>query len=225
MQGRANLAVAIMAIRELLEDTLRSGHVDAGVARALRLGLQGMGALWDALVSEEEGHDAYERDCADFFDSVPQPCVITDVNGIVRRANAAAAELFGVPVAALRRRPLDPGILSLPVKGLLRGACPARLQRGAEVVYLEVTVREMGRQRGRITGLGWLLRRVPASVQVYEQEKQPAQHGDVAEQVDARQVALVRVALQPEAVEDAGRRDGEHDQAERAEPPMPVEHH
>jgi PAS domain S-box-containing protein len=223
MAVRANLAVAIEAIRELLEEALRSRRADAATARALGFALQGLSALWDALVDEEANRDQNERDCAEVFESASEAYVITDLNGIVRRANSAAAQLFGVPVSALLRRPLDERIVSLPGDRLAREARLAYLRSGAEVVRLKLTVRELGRKRGRITGLCWSLRRVRPSAQPGEEQKQAAEHGEVAEEVDAREVALRRVALLPEAMEDRRRRDGEHDQAGDPERRVPVE--
>lgn len=236
MPVRANLAVAIAAIRELLEETLRSRRLDANAARALALALEGLGALWDAFSGQQEERDRNGRDCADFFDSAPEACVITDVNGVVRRANAAAAELFGVALPALPRRPLDAFLLSSPtdpmavrlLESISQGGNPPAIRwqtlilRGCELAPVEVSVREMGRMRGRVTGLCWLLRPAP-SVKPGEKQEQPAEQPRVAQQVDARNVALERVALLPEAMEDGRRRDGEHDQAHHAERRVPVE--
>ena len=200
MSARANLAVAIAAIRELIEETLRSRRPDAETARALALGLEGMRALWEALISEDTDREQYERDCADVFDSAPEACVITDVNGVVRRANDAATRLLGAPRSALLRRPID-----------------------AFLTGVDVSVRDIGRSRSRISALCWTLRRLPESANAAEEQKQPAEQRDVREQRDAREVALDRIALRPEAMEDGGRGHREGDQAADAERRMPVE--
>src|SRR5207237_7106959 len=61
------------------------------------------------------------------------------------------------------------------------------------------------------------------SSDVLEQEQQAAEEGGVAEESDARDVALERIALLPEAMEDHRRGDGEDDEAQRADRRMPVE--
>lgn len=171
----------------------------------LALGLDGLRALWEALISEETDRELYERDCADVFDSAPEACVITDVNGVMRRANEAATRPLGVPRAALLRKPID-----------------------AFLTGLDVSVREIGRSRGRISALCWTLRphyihARPESAHPVEEQKQPTEQREVREQRDAREVALHGVALRPEAMEDRGGGHGEGDQATHAERRMPVE--
>src|SRR5258705_3605191 len=53
----------------------------------------------------------------------------------------------------------------------------------------------------------------PLSTNVLQEEQQPAEDGGVAEQDDAAQVALRRVRIAPETVENRRRRHGKQDQA------------
>ncbi len=83
----ASLAVAVAAIRELIEQTRASHPLDAQTAQALDFALDGLGLMWEALEGEQQSYEEYERDCVDFFEFVPLACVLTDLNGMVRRAN------------------------------------------------------------------------------------------------------------------------------------------
>ncbi len=143
----ASLAVAVAAIRELIEQTRASHPLDAQTAQALDFALDGLGLMWEALEGEQQSYEEYERDCVDFFEFVPLACVLTDLNGMVRRANRAAVELLGVSAAELSRKPL-------------RSFFPVEQAGGAEV---EASVSEIGRPRGGVSGLCWLLRPVARS--------------------------------------------------------------
>lgn len=167
----ANLSVGVEAIREVIEHTLRSSSVSAECARALSLALDGLGALSSALEAQQRSWESRESDCADFFDFAPAPCVLTDVSGNVRCANPAASELFGVPAADLRHKPLvkffTPQQALTPlylVELMARGKEPqamhwcALVGGPAKAVSVEVSVREVGRRQGRIAGLCWLFR-------------------------------------------------------------------
>src|SRR5688572_26369693 len=108
MTGNAHdsLAVSISAVRELLDEALRSRLADARAARAMRLAVDALDALWCALESEEQSDARREQDFTDFFEFAPTCCVLTDVNGRVRRVNSAAARLFGLAAAEIEQRPL-----------------------------------------------------------------------------------------------------------------------
>ena len=169
-----SLAVSVSAVRELLEEALQSRPADARAARALRLAVDALDALWFALESKEQSDARREQDFTDFFEFAPACCVLTDVNGRVRRANPAAAGLFGVAAAELERRPLaaffapqQQVLLPAYLRDLMaRGAEPTPLRWCAVIggaggaVPVEVMVRETGRSHGRLSGLCWVFRRL-----------------------------------------------------------------
>jgi PAS domain-containing protein len=158
----ASLAVAVAAIRELIEQTRASHPLDAETAQALDFALDGLGLMWEALEGEQQSYEEYERDCVDFFEFVPLACVLTDLNGMVRRANRAAVELLGVSAAELLRKPLrsffpvEQGLVMTP--GHLHWR--TTVHHGAGGVEVEASVSEIGRPRGGVSGLCWLLRPV-----------------------------------------------------------------
>ena len=169
-----SLEVSVSAVRELLEEALRSRAADAGTARALRLAVDALDALWCALQEREQGDARREQDFAEFFEFAPACCVLTDVNGRVRRANPAAAGLFGVAAAEIEQRPLAAFFL-LQHQALVPGYLRDLMARGAEpttlrwctavggagdMVPVEVSVRETGRSHGRISGLCWVFRQL-----------------------------------------------------------------
>lgn len=165
------LAVSVGAIRELIGEALRSRPADARTAKALDLAVDALDALWCALESKEQDDTRREEGRADFFEFAPACCVLTDVNGRVRCANRAAAELFGVAAGEIEHRPLAaffapqrqefmPAYL---LELIARGAEPAAIRWCASVgpggaVPVEVSVRETGRGRGRVSGLCWVIR-------------------------------------------------------------------
>lgn len=169
----ATLAVGVAAIRELIQETLRSQCADAGAARrALGLAAEALDALWSALEGEAEDGARRASDRADFFDFAPDPCVFTDVNGGVRCANLAAANLLGVSTAELLHRPIA-AFLGAQQQALMPGYLRELMARGKEprairwcatvggadgAVSIEVSVCEAGRRSGRVTGLCWMLR-------------------------------------------------------------------
>jgi PAS domain S-box-containing protein len=166
----ASLAVAVAAIRELIEQTRASRRLDGETAQALDFALNGLGLLWGALEGEQESHGQYERDCIDFFEFAPQPCVLTDLNGRVRCANGAAAKLLGVSVAELQRKllasffPPEHDVLTADCLLELTTHSPPRaihwrttVQRKAGSTDVEANVSEIGRRRGSANGLCWLL--------------------------------------------------------------------
>jgi PAS domain S-box-containing protein len=169
-----SLAVSVSAVRELLEEALRSRAADAGAARALRLAVDALDALWCALESREQGDARREQDFAEFFEFAPACCVLTDVNGRVRRANLAAAVLFGVAAAEIEQRPLAT-FFQLQQRVLVPAYLRDLMARGTEpttlrwctavggaggMVPVEVSVRETGRSHGRISGLCWVFRQL-----------------------------------------------------------------
>ena len=169
-----SLAVSVSAVRELLEETLRSRVADARAARALHLAVEALDALWCALESKEQSEARREQDVIDFFEFAPASCVLTDVNGRVRRANPAAAGLFGVAAAEIEQRPLA-AFLAPQQQVLMPAYLRDLMARGAEppmlrwctaiagaggAVPVEVSVRETGRSHGRLGGLCWVFRRL-----------------------------------------------------------------
>jgi PAS domain S-box-containing protein len=172
--SHASLAVAVDAIRELIEQTYASRCLDAETRRALLFARDGVALLWDALLMEHESREQYERDCVEVFESSPDGCVLTDLNATVRRANRAAAQLLGVSAAQLVRKPLTtylvpeecdamPGyLLELIVRGGQTGPLRWRtvLRGTAARVQVQASVTEMGRAGGALTGLCWSFRPV-----------------------------------------------------------------
>lgn len=169
-----SLAVSVSAVRELLEEALHSRAADAGATRALRLAVDALDALWCALESKEQADARREQDFAEYFEFAPACCVLTDVNGRVRRANPAAAGLFGVAAAEIEQRPLA-ALFHLQHQVLVPAYLRDLMARGAEpttlrwctavsgaggVVPVEVSVRETGRSHGRISGLCWVFRQL-----------------------------------------------------------------
>src|ERR1051326_5731600 len=55
-----------------------------------------------------------------------------------------------------------------------------------------------------------------------QEQQQPAEDGRIAEERQAREVALQRIVLLPEAMKDRGRGDGEDDKAPDADGGMPA---
>jgi PAS domain S-box-containing protein len=165
------LAVSVSAVRELLEETLRSHAADARAARVLSLATDVLDALWIALQGQAADEARWGRDQAELFEFTPAPCVLTDVNGRVRCANRSAAELFGIDASELAHRPME--AFFAPQRGLMpiyllelmgRGRDPCAMRWCDTVggpeggVPVEVSVREAGRNAGRLTGLCWLIR-------------------------------------------------------------------
>jgi PAS domain S-box-containing protein len=164
----ASLAVAVAAIRELIEQTRASRRVDAQTAQALDFALDGLGLMWEALEGEVQSYGEYERDCVDFFEFAPHACVLTDLNGMVRRANRAAVELLGVTAAELLRKPLGsffPAGQDVLTPGYMlelttRDSGPRTIHWRTTVhrTEVEASVSEIGPPRGGVTSLCWLLR-------------------------------------------------------------------
>jgi PAS domain S-box-containing protein len=166
----ASLAVAVAAIRELIEQTRASHPLDAQTAQALDFALDGLGLMWEALEGEQQSYEEYERDCVDFFEFVPLACVLTDLNGMVRRANRAAVELLGVSAAGLLRKPLrsffpaGQDVVMTPAYPLTRDTGSRTIhwrtsvQGKAGSAEVEVSVSEIGRPRGGVSDLCWLLK-------------------------------------------------------------------
>jgi PAS domain-containing protein len=167
-----SLAVAVAAIRELIEQTRASHPLDAKAAQALDLALDGLGLMWEALEGEQQSYEEYERDCVHFFEFAPHACVLTDLNGMVRRANRAAVELLRVSPPELLRKPLrsffpveqellmTPGyLLELTTRDSRARTIHWRttVPRGSGGAEVEASVSEFGRPRGGATGLCWLL--------------------------------------------------------------------
>jgi PAS domain S-box-containing protein len=166
----AGLAIAVAAICELIEHARASHHADAQTAQALDFALDGLGLMWEALEGKEQSDRDYERDCVDFFESAPLACVLTDLNGMVRRANRAAVELLGVSAAELLRKPLGsvfpaghdvltPGYLldRTQESGTRMLHWRTTVQGAAGAVEIEASVSKIGRPRGGVSGLCWLL--------------------------------------------------------------------
>jgi PAS domain S-box-containing protein len=173
------LGLSVGAIRELLGEALHSRPADARTAQALGLAVNALDALWCALESKEQDEARREQERADFFEFAPACCVLTDVNGRVRCANRAAAELLGVAAAEIERRPLaaffapqQRELMPAYLHQLIaRGAEPAAIRWCAAVgpggvVPVEVSVRETGRGRGRVSGLCWVIRPLGGSAAV-----------------------------------------------------------
>jgi PAS domain S-box-containing protein len=170
----ASLSVSVSAVRELLEEALRSRVADARAARALSLAVDALDALWCALESKEQSDARREQDFTEIFEFSPACCVLTDVNGRVRRANPAAAGLFGVAAAEIEQRPLaaffapqQQALMPAYLRDLMaRGVEPITLRWCASIggagggVPVEVSVRETGRSQGRLGGLCWVFRRL-----------------------------------------------------------------
>jgi PAS domain S-box-containing protein len=168
----ASLAVAVAAIRELIEQTRASHGTDAHIVQALDFALDGLGMLWDALEGERESYVGYERDCVGFFECAPQACLLTDLNGVVRRANRATTELLGVRAAELLRKPLGsffppeqdvfaPGyLIKLTTAGggarMVHWRTAMHLKAG--IAEVEASVGGLVRPDGSLAGLCWLLR-------------------------------------------------------------------
>jgi len=196
------LAVSVSAVRELLEEALRAGAADASAARALRLAGDALDALWCALESKEQDQARREHDLSEFFEFAPACCVLTDVNGRVRRANPAAAALLGVAAAEIEQRPLaaffllqQQALVPAYLRDLMaRGTEPAALRwctavGGADgMVPVEVRVRETGRSHGRIGGLCWVFRPLGDS---------PAVASDAAVAAGAPRLDLARLPQTP----------------------------
>jgi PAS domain S-box-containing protein len=166
----ASLAVAVAAIRELIQQTRTSRRLDAQTHQALDFALDGLALLWQALEGEQQSYGEYERDCVDFFERAPAACMLTDANGTVRRANRAAVELLGVSAAELLRKPVG-NFFPLEQDVLAPGYLPKLAAEEARVIHwrttmhgrtgsatVEASVSGIGRPGGGVTGLCWLLR-------------------------------------------------------------------
>jgi len=213
----ASLAVAVAAIRELIEQTRASRRMDSRTAQALDFALDGLGLMWEALEGEQQSYREYERDCVDFFEFAPHACVLTDLNGMVRRANRAAVELLGVTAAELLRKPLGsffPAEQDVLTPGYLleqttRDGAPRTIHwrtsvhREAGGAEIEASVSEIGRPRGGATGLCWLLRPV-ARVEPAALENRTILDAQVAVPKPAIGIELGRAALprDPPALDD-----------------------
>jgi PAS domain-containing protein len=165
----ASLAVAVAAIRELIEQTRASHRMDAQTTHALDFALDGLALMWEALEGEVQSYGEYERDCVDFFEFAPHACVLTDPNGVVRRANRAAVELLGASAAKLLRKPLGSffpagqDVLTKPgylLERTTRDSGPRTLHWRTTVhrTEVEASVSEIGPPQGGVTSLCWLLR-------------------------------------------------------------------
>jgi PAS domain S-box-containing protein len=86
--SRENRAELIAALEELsiVEGELRSQH--------------------EALVEAHRELEAQRERYHTLFQLAPDPCLVTDLRGVIEEANAAAAELLGVPAPLLARKPL-----------------------------------------------------------------------------------------------------------------------
>ena len=167
-----SLAVAVDAIRDLIDHTSTSRALDAQTKRALLFARDTVSLLWDVLAAELERDGEYQRDCVQLFESCPDACVVTDANATVRHANRAALALLGVPAAQLLHKPLGaffpsdqlssmPGYLLQLITRTADG--PAlrwrTIVRGSRAgVEVEARVLELGRLQGRVQGLCWLLK-------------------------------------------------------------------
>jgi PAS domain-containing protein/DNA-binding transcriptional regulator YhcF (GntR family) len=159
---------AVGALDELARalDALRASGEELRVQGDMLLGLQ------EALEEERMRGEA-------FLDQLPDPCLVTDPVGGVRRANAAALALLGVEREALLGRPVaafvgDADRLAFQ-KRVARGAGGAEWElrlRGAGGVPVRVRARVgTGRDGDGRPALVWLLRPVPDA---------PSPHGDAA---------------------------------------------
>ena len=166
---RASLAVSVTAVRDLIDLSLRSARPDAQTVRALTLARDALDALWGALEDQAADEATQARDCLEFFNSAPLPCALTDVNGRLKCANQALADLVGLAPAELSHRPLGAFFASQPplmpaylMDLLARGREPRAMHwraaiRGPDgIVPVEVSAREVGRSRGSVSGLSWL---------------------------------------------------------------------
>ena len=71
----------------------------------------------EELVSSREAIESTSRHYRRLFDEMPGPYVVTDVCGIIRHANGAAAALLRRPADALERKPL---LTLVPLEGRSR---------------------------------------------------------------------------------------------------------
>jgi PAS domain S-box-containing protein len=169
-----SLALSIEAIRELIERALDQPLADAADrTAALRFAQHGLSMLCQALEDQSEWWLGGIRQQAEFFMYAPDACLLTDAAGIIRDANPAAAELFGVQPPKLANRPLAVFIprdgraaFRSSVLGLAGDASgqprrwPASIERatGARLA-VEISVRPVNQARQAVTRLCWLLRR------------------------------------------------------------------
>ncbi len=98
------LATAARAVRELMDRTV-GAPVDEE-ARSLRMGLEELTALWEDLKEQSDRLAEERQRYLAFFLDAPEPCLLTDAHGVIREANRAATELFGVAAHLLVGRPL-----------------------------------------------------------------------------------------------------------------------
>lgn len=79
----------------------------------------------------------------DFFDFLPDACVVTDESGTIEEANPAASSLFGVPVADLVGRPLMVFVVDEAERERVRG-CLAAARGGDRVTLGDLAMRSGG---------------------------------------------------------------------------------
>ncbi|MGH7504364.1 MAG: PAS domain S-box protein, partial [Longimicrobiales bacterium] len=156
---------------------------------------------------------------AQLFDAAPDACVITDINGIVREANHAAATLAGVSPARLIGKPFAV-LVADPDRAAFRAAftrlaryeaVPERdvriVARTGEVRTVTARASAMAVKPGDDTGIRWILRDVSDRVRAdeamrllrYEQAARQASEG--AERRALFLAEASRVLLEVQGVE------------------------
>jgi PAS domain S-box-containing protein len=126
-----------------------------------------------ALEVARDAAEAERRRYQDLFDSAPDAYLVTDLEGVVREANRAAARLFGTPERFLAGKPLvllvapdDRRAFHAELTRRLGETCRAdemllRMQpRGGAPFPAALTVAATADGRGRPAGLRWLVRDV-----------------------------------------------------------------
>jgi PAS domain S-box-containing protein len=92
-----------------LKGRLAAAHADVEgkpSARELEIAAEEIEALWDELGRHADQLARERARHTAFFDRAPFACLITDVHGNIRDANAAALALLEVPAAYLQDKPL-----------------------------------------------------------------------------------------------------------------------
>lgn len=166
-----SLFSSVKTVSELLRRKLRDD--DAQARGELEAGLQEIEALWEELRSQSLELASERQRYAEFFEYAPDAYIVTDASGAIRDANRAAAELLGVPAAALAGKPLvsfvpEPDRREFRAATVRASAQPdgelsawrtALQPRGAAAAKVQFRVRSMPSPDNGLASLCWLLRR------------------------------------------------------------------
>ncbi len=142
----------------------------------------------EELIAAREELAAEQQRYQDLFEFAPDGYLVTDPEGLIRRANHAASELLGVPAHFLEGKPLGLYIQEPERPALARrlarfrakdrGRRPADAEwevhvqpRGGPAFPAALTVAPMYDAQEELAGLRWLLRDIRASKRAEERER------------------------------------------------------